>query len=49
MRVSIILFRGSKPATDKYVLGALGQFERFDELYSVKQKYPQVKLLNAVD
>lgn len=36
---------GSKPATDKYVLGALGQIETFEELYSRKAEVSASKIM----
>lgn len=36
---------GSRPATDKYVLGALGQIEAFEELYSRKAEISASKII----
>lgn len=43
-RVNYII-PGSRPATDKYVLGALGQIESFEELYSRKAEVSASKIM----
>lgn len=43
-RVSYII-PGSQPATDKYVLGALGQIESFEEVYSRKAEISASKII----
>ncbi|HSX19985.1 MAG TPA: POTRA domain-containing protein, partial [Gammaproteobacteria bacterium] len=43
-RVNYII-PGSKPATDKYVFGVLGQFENFEELFSRKAEISASKIM----